>query len=1326
MRLNKRPRPRSLAKAGLGLAVAATLGISLAVSAPGGARSEETPIWLDTSYSFAERAAALVAEMTVPEKILQLDDKPPAIARLGLAAYDYWNEALHGVVASGTTMFPSPTAIGSTFNRDLVATLGNIIGNEARALNNSTGKGLTYWSPTLNISRDPRWGRADESYGEDPYLVGEIGEQFITGLQGDDETYLKAISTPKHYFANNSESNRRNGDSVMTEREIREYYTPAFAQAMSEEVGAYSFMTAYNRVNGVPMSLSSEYLETMARRQWGFDGYVTTDCSAIQDSFNRHLWTPEGWDHSVTPAEAVAWALKAGSDIDCQGNSYEQNLQASFDAGLISEADLDAELTMLLEGRFRLGEFDPPAQVPYTKAAYTNIATPSYQAASLAVSNEAPVLLKNENIPGETAKGLPLTSADAANIAVVGYLGDVFVSGGYSGSDPVDGRAFTTALTEVAAQINPAANVNYVGPGVTPSVTSGTIDICEIIFQPGYDVNDTGGFTCPMYWSTTTASGKPGIQNVTFKNSGTAVGDPIRTLATPNGYPLSITDDPAPEQFIIWEGWMGINWGYPDYMQPSSVWGGYFAVRHDFSGAENEVCLAQSGDSAAAAKGGVFQVHLDSMTGPIVATVPAEGDNSGCDDDGLTPGTVNGTVSLTGVPTGIHDLYFVYDNGALGAYGQAGTPGHPYAYDLDSAAEATVAAADAVIVVIGTTNAEASEEMDRVNIDLPRFQDELVNKIAALNDHTVVWMQSVGTMDIEAFKDNPSVPSIVWTNYNGQHQSIAAANILFGQTNPSGRLPMTWYSDLDQLGSVWDYGITPATTAAGYGRTYQYFTGDVSYPFGYGLSYSSFSYSNLALDKSSYGGDDTIVATVDVTNNGAAAGKEVVQLYVSAPGADGQDRPLKQLRGFEKVSIASGATATVTIKVAAADLWMWDEAGDKEAWDLGQWTVQVGPDSAQGLEATFDLTSAPTLLLDIVKTVPDGVVLNTAAPGNVIHANLSATRTDETFYDLGSAGVAVPGYAAYAADGVTVTYSVANAAVASVDANGIVRAVGEGVTTVTATVTAGTLTKSDSFPVVVQGDEAGPVIELPDQTIEVSDAGAIAALAEVKLLPAGATATLSYLIAPMDENSADATIDPVTGEVTATQLGRVRITAKAEIQPETGDTYWITRSAWIDVVEDGSSPPAPPTYEPSEGPSTEPSTGPSAGPSGAPDGPTVTLGSAKVAAGQKLLVTGTGFEPGETVAVIFDGAEVGSVQANDQGAVSFEFTVPAATAPGRYAITLTGAVSASVDAFFEVTAAGTLPVTGSNTGAWVASALLILGVGVAIVLAVRPRRKESV
>ncbi|WP_169923700.1 glycoside hydrolase family 3 N-terminal domain-containing protein [Propionicimonas paludicola] len=1053
--------------------------------------------------------------MTVAEKINQLRDTAPAITRLGLPSYNYWSEALHGVMASGTTMFPSATGIASTWNRGLVSKLGTVISDEARVLNNTQNKGLTYWSPTLNIYRDPRWGRADESYSEDPYLVGQIGEQFIKGLQGNDPKYLKVISTPKHFMANNSESNRRSGDSEITQRELREYYTPAFAHALSPEVGAYSVMTAYNRVNGVPMSASKEYIETLAKRTWGFKGFVTTDCSAIKDEFQRHKWVPEGWDHNVTPQEATAWSLKAGSDIDCQGFSYRDYLQGAYNAGLVSDADLDSELTSLLTGRFKLGEFDPASQVPFKGADYSKaakFATPENQQAALQTSEEAPILLKNDLVTSTTHRGLPLGS-DVKNIAVVGYIGNAFNAGGYSGYSPVDSRKIIDGITQVAKDVNPAATVTYIGDGVTPAGSSG----------------------------------KPGVQNVTFKSAGTVV-QTIKASDTQDGYPTNTQANPAPGQFIKWEGWMGINWGYNDYMRASSVWGGYIQVRTDLPSTVDSVCVTQSGNAATAPKGGVFDVFLDSMTGTKVASIPAEGAASTC-------GTVADSALAAAATGGVHDLYFVYNPGTLGDYGTAGTEGHPWAYNLTTDQEATIKAADAVIVVTGTNTAESAEEMDRTNIDMPRFQDVMTSKIAALNPRTISWIQSVGQMNIEAFRTNKSVPSIVWSNYNGQSQGITAGEILFGKVNPSGKLPFTWYTNAKQLGTIWDYRITPSKTDTSIkGRTYEYFNGDVSYNFGFGLSYSKFSYSDLNIDKSSYTGDDTITAQVDVTNSSTVPGKEVVELYVSSPNADGYDRPKRQLKGFTKVSLGSMETKTVTIKVPVKELWFWDADANKKVWDKGAWKLQVGPQANSGPTKAFNLTADPTPYLDVVAAVNDGTVLNTAAPDTVIHSNLSATRNDQSFLDLDSRSVKVE-------------YSSSNPSVAAVDKNGVVSAKGEGVATITGKVTALGSSKTDDFAVVVNGPASSPapIINMADQTVELHNAASIPMNAKLALVPESAQATsITYLIAGMDENSAGATIT-AEGVLTATKEGKVRVTAVGDV-----DGVKVSGAAEVTIVKDGA------------------------------------------------------------------------------------------------------------------------------------------------------------
>ncbi|MDR3202642.1 MAG: glycoside hydrolase family 3 C-terminal domain-containing protein, partial [Bifidobacteriaceae bacterium] len=834
-------------------------------------------------------------------------------------------------------------------------------------------------------------------------------------------------------------------------------------------------------------------------------------------------------------AEGVAWTLKAGSDIDCQGNSYEQNMQAAYDSGLVTDADLDSELTNLLTGRFRLGEFDPADQVPYRSSEYSNakMASAENQAASLAVSEEAPVLLKNDFIGGNggsSQRGLPLTAEDAENIVVIGYLADEFTSGGYSGYGPVDSRTMIQGIETAAKQANPNASVEYLGDGVTPTMTMG-----EVCYPPW------GCFPSAAW------SGKPGVQGITFRDGATD----LKSIAPPvNGYPASVSDNPAPDQFIFWEGWMGISWG-GTYFGASSVWGGYAAIKADIPAAADALCLTQSGSTGEAPAAGIFEVHLDALDGPVVATIPAEGAASTCGVAG-SDGAYSG-------PTGVHTLYVAYNPGTLGDFGQEGTAGHPWALAFDDTNVPSsdgivekIENASAVIVAVGTTNAESAEEMDRVNIDLPRFQDQLVAKVAAHNPRTVAWVQSVGQMDIEAFRNNVNVPSIVWSNYNGQHQGITAGNILFGKVNPSGKLPLTWYSDLDQLGTVWDYGITP--TNGSLGRTYEYFTGRVSYPFGHGLSYSNFQYSNLKLDRQSLTADGAVTASVTVTNSSSVPGKETVELYVTAPGADGIALPKRQLKGFEKVSLGAFASTTVSIEVKAQDLWFWDEDAAKATWPLGTWNIQVGPKAGSGPVASFQLTDQPVLALDVVKAIPDGAVLNTAAPKTVIHSNLSASRSDQSFFDLADPAVQV-------------SFASADPAVATVDQRGVVAPAGEGVTTITATVTAAGSTKSDSYAVVVEGADADPVVNVADQVVQLSQAASIPLGAQLALVPAGAATSVSYLIAGMDENTAGATVDPTSGVVTATQPGKVRVTVLADI-----DGVKLSQAAEITVVADQAAP----------------------------------------------------------------------------------------------------------------------------------------------------------
>ncbi|MBN2574572.1 MAG: glycoside hydrolase family 3 C-terminal domain-containing protein [Deltaproteobacteria bacterium] len=408
-------------------------GIGPTPGLDGGALPGRSPSWAD------ERVQALIAQMTLREKIAQLSHAAPAISRLGLARYNYWSEGLHGVLTDGATSFPQAIALASAWDPALLERVASAIGDEARGFGVRSGKGLTYWSPVINMLRDPRWGRFDESYTEDPYLMARLGVAFVRGLQGSHPKYLKAVATPKHYVANNSEFNRHTGSSEVDEQLLHEYYLPAF-EATVVEAGAFSVMAAYNRVNGVPASANPLLLRDILRDAWGFQGYVVSDCGAVDDIVSNHHFT-------ATAAEAAAQALLAGTDLNC-GWTYLGELQNAVDQGLIVESDVDRALARVLRARFLLGEFDPADQVPYRAIGEDVIESPAHAALALEAARAAIVLLKNDGI-------LPLDGAALRSIAVLGPHGDSVELGGYSGNP----SRRVSALAALRARFPESSNV---------------------------------------------------------------------------------------------------------------------------------------------------------------------------------------------------------------------------------------------------------------------------------------------------------------------------------------------------------------------------------------------------------------------------------------------------------------------------------------------------------------------------------------------------------------------------------------------------------------------------------------------------------------------------------------------------------------------------------------------------------------------------------------------------------------------------------------------------------------------------------------------------
>jgi len=423
----------------------------------------------NTELSIDERVEDLVSRMTIEEKVSQMSHLAPAIERLGVIVYDpnfdnpyiektltkedsvyrenrpwenlefweggcqaggYWNEAIHGVGRAGlATSFPQCIALGSTWNPELIQKINDVSSTEARIHNNVYGKKLTYWSPTINILRDPRWGRNEESFSEDPYLLSRMAVAFVKGFQGDDPKYLKAVATAKHFVANNSEYNRHTGSSDVSERWLREYYLPAFKAAVTEG-GVYSIMTAYNQVNGIPASANSWLLNDILRKEWGFKGYVVSDCGAVCDVVYEHKFETD-------PEKAVALTAKAGTDLECEtcGTEqflYDKHLLKAFEKGYITEEEIDENVKRIFRARFLLGEFDPPEDIPFTKIPKEKLDSEEHRQLALEAARESIVLLKNEN------KTLPLDVNSIKRIAVIGPNADVVVLGGYSGTPSIN------------------------------------------------------------------------------------------------------------------------------------------------------------------------------------------------------------------------------------------------------------------------------------------------------------------------------------------------------------------------------------------------------------------------------------------------------------------------------------------------------------------------------------------------------------------------------------------------------------------------------------------------------------------------------------------------------------------------------------------------------------------------------------------------------------------------------------------------------------------------------------------------------------------------
>jgi beta-glucosidase len=943
---------------------------------PGGTISRN-PIYLNTSYSFEERAADLVSRFTLEEKESLLGNNMAAVPRLGINAFNVWSEALHGVMGrfgsggGSPTSFPNSVALGSSWDPSLMQRETNAISDEARALNSPVIYGLTYYSPVVEAVRDPRWGRTGESYGEDPFLISQIAGGFIRGMMGNDSKYLKTVPCGKHFFANNSEFDRHVSSSDMDTRDMREFYLAPYKKLIEKDK-LPSVMSSYNAVNGVPTSASKLYLDTIIRRTYGLKGYITGDCSAVEEIFTGHAYVKD-----LTGAAAAG--LKAGVDIDC-GSVYQTKTIDALNKGLVTMADIDLALLHIFTVRMRLGEFDPASMVPYTLAQPNVIGSPANKALAREIATKTPVLIKN-NISSKTNKrALPLNPAELKKIALIGPQVDKVELGPYSGRPSQDN------MVSPLAGIRKYITEKGLSTEVVFSSGANTTNKSNLFYVSAFELRKTNG-TVAKYDATKYSSSSKGI-TVGF---GMGTLNQVRTI-----------DDGS--------------WTAYDNIDLTNV---------DTIGINVNITV----------DGGTIEVRVGSPEGNLLGTLNASV------SAGTRPGGAYGAGSMMKVKVnklglnGPQTLFLVYK--AL-----TDVP-------IDKETIALAASADVAIVFVGTDEKTATEEADRLTLLLPGNQIDLIKKVAEANPNTIVVMQTLGCVEVEEFKNLPNIPGIIWTGYNGQAQGDAIASVLFGDVNPGGKLNATWYKSLKDLPEITDYTLRGGNGKNG--RTLWYFNKDVSYEFGYGLSYTTFEYSNFKISNSSITPQDKITVSVDVKNTGGVDGDEVVQVYMKTPDSPAsQQRPIKRLKGFQRITVPAGITRTVNIDINCADLWFWDMEKNKMTFDQGRYIFEIGS-SSKDIRGFVSATMNGSLI-PVLKTVVADCGTVVLRNGSSVKTSISAAMTDDSFYDISKASVA---------------YTSSNPAAATVDDKGLVTAKGVGVATITAFVTIGNITESSSFPVKI-------------------------------------------------------------------------------------------------------------------------------------------------------------------------------------------------------------------------------------------------------------------
>lgn len=844
------------------------IALLLATATAGAQDFKSFPMW-NPSLPVEQRVNDVVSRLTLEEKVAQMLNATPAVSRLGIPAYDWWNEVLHGVARTPfrTTVFPQAIAMAATWDTNSLYRMADYSALEGRAIHNKAieqGRtserylGLTYWTPNINIFRDPRWGRGQETYGEDPFLTAMLGRAFVRGLQGEDPKYLKAAACAKHFAVHSGPEPTRHSDNFNpTVYDLWDTYLPAFKELIVD-ANVAGVMCAYNAVNTQPCCGNDLLMNDILRKQWKFNGYVTSDCWAVDDFFKYHKTHPDATSAAID-------AVVHGTDVEC-GQAVYKTLYDAVKKGLIKEEQLDISLKRLFMIRYRLGMFDPVSMVKYAQTPAGVLESAPHQAHALKMAQQSIVLLKNDH------KTLPLNRS-MKKIAVIGPNANnrIAVLGNYNG---IPSR-IVTVLDGIKEKLGNGVEIMY----------EKAVDFTKDTLLSYTDLNNQ------FSWE-----GAQGFK-AEYYNNRELKGSPVVT-ATENK-----VDHSWQRGDNIGNGLTATNFSarYSTLFTATATGNTNFEVE-----ADDGYRLLVNGKE-------VINAWLRNRWGARI-------------------------YQLNTIKDSVYRIVLEYWQGDDNANVALRT-GHFVKTDYTALA-GKLSQADAIVFVGGISPQLEGEEMpvnapgfnggDRTSILLPAVQTELLKALQATGK-PIVFVMMTGSA-IATPWESEHIPAIVNAWYGGQSAGTAIANVLFGDYNPSGRLPITFYKSDNDIPGFSDYSMQ--------GRTYRYFKGEPLYPFGHGLSYTSFRYAGLKMPAAVRSGNK-ITLTVQLTNTGGRDGEEVAQLYVAHQDVKGK-APLRALKGFQRHFLKAGETKQVTFILTTEDLSLVNETDGKLYQPKGKVSISVG------------------------------------------------------------------------------------------------------------------------------------------------------------------------------------------------------------------------------------------------------------------------------------------------------------------------------------------------------------------------------------------------